>query len=238
MNKQFDFKAGEVLVFDKPLTWTSYNLVGKVKSLLRHLPEGKSIKVGHAGTLDPLASGLMVICTGKKTKEIDSFQQTKKEYIADITFGSTTPSYDLETGFDAYYETKEITAKKITDLLKTMEGEYMQHPPLFSAKKIDGKRAYKKARKGEKLVLDAVKITFFELELLGYEENIAKIRIVCSKGTYIRSFAHDIGKALNSGAHLSGLIRTKSGDFSLEDAYSVESFETEFRTYLTNLALA
>lgn len=221
----FDFKNGEVLLFDKPLEWTSFGVVKRVRNLIsRHVGQ-KKIKVGHAGTLDPLATGLLILCTGKKTKTIPDLQVISKEYIADIYFGATTPSYDRETEIDKAYPTGHLSVEKIKAVLQQFTGKQLQKPPDFSAKHIDGQRAYKRARAGKPVDLKAVEVEFFELELLDYQEPVAQVRVHCSKGTYIRSLAHDLGQALNSGAHLAALKRTKIGDFYLDQAYSLEEFE-------------
>ena len=218
-----DFKSGEVLLIDKPLHWTSFDVVKKLRYALRKLNKQKKFKVGHAGTLDPLATGLLVLCTGKKTKEIDSFIQEEKEYIADIKFGSTTPSYDLETAVNGTFPTEHLTESFIKNLLPDFQGEQWQTPPDFSAKKVNGKRAFLSARKGIELNLKPNRIDIKSLELLYFQpdEFVVKIKVCCSKGTYIRSFANDLGKAANSGAHLIGLRRTRSGAFSVADAYDI-----------------
>jgi len=223
-----DFETGEILLLAKPLYWTSFDLVNKIKMALRHHCGLKKIKVGHAGTLDPLATGLMIVCTGKATKRIDEFQNLNKEYIALIKFGQTTPSFDLESQVDNEYPADHITAELIREQLIQFQGEQLQEPPLFSAKFVDGKRAYELARKKIDRKLEKVKVYFHELELLDYKEHTARIRIVCSKGTYIRAFARDLGFALNSGAHLTGLIRTAIGDFRIEKALTVEEFKFIF----------
>lgn len=223
MNKE-EFIEGSILLIDKPLDWTSFNVVNKIRSLITRHYNLKKIKVGHAGTLDPLATGLLIICTGKKTKDIEKIQATEKEYIATIEFGKTTPSYDLETSFDKEYPHDHINRELIEEKLKLFLGEIDQIPPLFSAKMVDGKRAYKLARKGSDLELKPSKITISELEIISYDHPVMVIRIRCSKGTYIRSFAHDIGKAVNSGAYLKGLRRTISGDYHVKDAQSIDEF--------------
>lgn len=216
---------GSIILIDKPLTWTSFNVVNKVRfSIIKHF-KLKKIKVGHAGTLDPLASGLLVICTGKKTKEVDQLQATDKEYVATIEFGKTTPSFDLETEFDASFECKHVTKELIEEKFKLFVGEIDQVPPLYSAKFINGKRAYELARKGKNVEMKPSKVTIKELEVVSYDFPVAIIRIVCSKGTYIRSFAHDLGKAVGSGAYLKGLRRTISGNYHVKDAISLEQFQ-------------
>ena len=226
-----DFENGEILLLAKPLYWTSFDLVNKVKLALRHHCGLKKLKVGHAGTLDPLATGLMIVCTGKATKRIDEFRDLNKEYTAVIRFGQTTPSFDLESHVDKEYPAEHITAELIREQLLQFLGEHFQEPPLFSAKFVDGKRAYELARKKIEKKLDKVKVYFHELELLDYKEKEARIRIVCSKGTYVRAFARDLGLALNSGAHLTGLIRNAIGDYRIEKALTVE----EFKFILENL---
>lgn len=222
--KCFNFGEGEVLLLDKPLYWTSFDLVNKVKTALRHKCGLKKIKVGHAGTLDPLATGLMIVCTGRATKRIEEFRDLTKEYTAIIKFGQTTPSFDLESQVDMEYPFEHITPGAILSKLKDLLGEQLQEPPLFSAKFVDGKRAYELARKKIEKKLDKVKVAFHELELIDYRRNTAKIRIVCSKGTYIRAFARDLGLALQSGAHLTGLVRDAIGNYRLEDALTIEDF--------------
>ena len=222
-----DFLEGQTLLFDKSLYWTSFDLVKKVKNIIRKHYGYKKIKVGHAGTLDPLASGLMIICTGKNTKKISDLQGLDKEYVATFRFGETTPSFDLETGVDATFPTSHISRESILSALDHFIGEQDQVPPLFSAKRVDGKRAYEYARKGQERELNSAKIWFYELELLKYDMPSATIRIKSSKGTYIRSFARDLGQYLDSGAHLVKLKRTKIGTFDLADAYRLEGFENE-----------
>ncbi len=227
MNKplsELNFIEGEVLLFDKPFLWTSFDLVRKVRARIkRHLDKSK-IKVGHAGTLDPRATGLMIICTGKKTKEIQHYQANDKEYIAEITLGGTTPSFDLETQIDKTFPTEHINKELIIKTLAGFEGEQEQTPPAYSAKWVNGQRAYEKARKGIDVAMKSHIVTLYELELLKCELPVLEIRIKCSKGTYIRSFANDLGLALKSGAHLSALRRTKIGQFSVNDALKIDDF--------------
>lgn len=218
------FEEGQILLFDKPLYWTSYDLVNKVRIMIRSAYGLKKIKVGHAGTLDPLATGMMIICTGKATKLIEEFRDLDKEYIATIHLGETTPSGDLETEIDESRPSGHITAEMVNDALKGFLGEQMQVPPLHSAKFIDGKRAYEFARKGIEKKLDPVPVVFHELELVSFNNPDAKIRIVCSKGTYIRSFARDLGETLECGAYLSQLERSKIGSFRVSEAYTLEKF--------------
>ena len=219
-----NFKEGEVLYFDKPLKWTSFAVVNKIRYHICRKLGVKKIKVGHAGTLDPLATGVMIICTGKATKRIEEFQYHTKEYIATLQLGATTPSFDLEKEIDATYPTEHITRELVEEALQRFIGRIEQIPPVFSVCKVDGKRAYDLARKGEDVELKAKTLIIDEIELLECNLPEIKIRVVCSKGTYIRALARDIGEALNSGAHLTGLIRTRVGDVRLEDCLSVESF--------------
>lgn len=219
-----NFIEGEVLYFNKPLTWTSFNLVAKVKYPLLRKLRIKKLKVGHAGTLDPLATGVMIICTGKATKRIEEFQYQTKEYIASIKLGATTPSYDLEKEVDATYPTEHISRELVEDTLKKFIGSIEQIPPAFSACKIDGERAYELARAGKEVELKPKTLVIDEIELLECNLPEIKIRVVCSKGTYIRALARDIGEALNSGAHLTGLIRTRVGDVKLEHCMEIENF--------------
>lgn len=219
------FEEGEILLFDKPVYWTSFDLVNKVRIMVRSTFGIKKIKVGHAGTLDPLASGLMIICTGKATKKIDEFRNLDKEYIATFHIGETTPSFDLETETDNHYPTDHITEEMVKDVLVSFLGEQKQLPPMYSAKLIAGKRAYEFARQGIEKKLEPVTVFFKEIELLSYEIPEIKIRLLCSKGTYIRSFARDFGKALKSGSYLSALKRTAIGVYKVKDAYSVDKFK-------------
>lgn len=219
-----NFKEGEVLYFDKPLKWTSFAVVNKIRYHICRKLGVKKIKVGHAGTLDPLATGVMIICTGKATKRIEEFQYHTKEYIATLQLGATTPSFDLEKEIDATYPTEHITRELVEETLKRFIGSIEQVPPVFSACKVDGKRAYDLARKGEEVELKAKTLIIDEIELLECNLPEIRIRVVCSKGTYIRALARDIGEALNSGAHLTGLIRTRVGDVKLKDCLQVESF--------------
>ncbi len=220
-----NFKEGEVLYFNKPLKWTSFALVAKVRYHISRKLKVKKIKVGHAGTLDPLATGVMIICTGKATKRIEEFQYHTKEYIATIRLGATTPSYDLEKEIDATYPTEHITREMVENTLKGFIGSVEQVPPVFSACKVEGKRAYDLARAGQTVELKPKTLVIDEIELLECDLPVIKIRVVCSKGTYIRALARDIGEALNSGAHLTELIRTRVGDIKLEECMDVEDFE-------------
>ena len=226
-----NFLAGQVLAFDKPYGITSFALVNKVRWLLTQRMGGKKIKVGHAGTLDPLATGVMVICTGRATKSIDSLQAGVKEYVATLQLGATTPSYDLEHPIDATYPTAHITRALIDETLPRFVGEIMQVPPAFSACKGEGKRAYDLARRGENVELRAKPLRIDEMEVMEWDAVTMRLslRIVCSKGTYIRALARDIGQALQSGAHLTALRRTKVGNYRVEDCHTIESFEQWLR---------
>ena len=221
-----NFKEGEVLFFNKPLGWTSFKVVGHIRYHICRRMKVKKLKVGHAGTLDPLATGVMIVCTGKATKRIEEFQYHTKEYIATIQLGATTPSYDLEHEIDATYPTEHITREKIEEALKQFLGEIQQIPPAFSACKVDGARAYDLARKGQEVELKPKVLAIDEIDLLAcdLEKMEIKIRVVCSKGTYIRALARDIGEALHSGAHLTGLVRTRVGEVKLEDCLDPEHF--------------
>ena len=221
-----DFLEGEILCFDKPLRWTSFNLVAKIRSQLCHRLGVKKLKVGHAGTLDPLATGVMVICTGKATKRIDELQAHVKEYVATLQLGATTPCFDLEKPIDKTYPTEHITESLLRDVLSRFVGRIEQVPPAFSACKIDGKRAYDLARKGREVELKPKVLVIDEIELLDFnqEKMQATIRVVCSKGTYIRALARDIGQALSRGAHLIALRRTRVGHVRVEDCMQVEDF--------------
>ncbi len=221
-----DFLEGQVLLIDKPLKWSSFQAVNKLKYILKRkydLP--KKFKIGHAGTLDPLATGLLIVCTGKFTKRITEIQAQAKEYTGTITVGATTPSYDLETEVDATFPTEHITAKLILETVKQFIGEIDQKPPIFSAIKKDGKRLYEHARAGSTVEISSRKTTLYEFEITKFDLPEIEFRVLCSKGTYIRSLAFDFGKSLNSGAHLSVLRRTKIGDFSVENGVSPEEFE-------------
>ncbi len=220
-----NFKKGEVLCFNKPLGWTSFKVVGHVRYHICRRIKEKKLKVGHAGTLDPLATGVMIICTGKATKRIEEFQYHTKEYIATIQLGATTPSYDLEHEIDATFPTEHITRELVEDILKNFVGEINQIPPSFSACKVDGVRAYDLARKGEEVELKPKLLVIDEIELLECDLPQIKIRVVCSKGTYIRALARDIGEALHSGAHLTALQRTRVGDIRLEDCLDPTDFK-------------
>ena len=232
--EEYDFEKGEILLFDKELDWTSFDLVRKLRNFLSRRTGVKKLKVGHAGTLDPKATGLMIVCTGKETKNIDQIQAKEKEYVATIKLGATTPSFDLETAENETFPTEHLTPELIKRALEVFIGENDQIPPLFSAVKIEGKRAYEHARKGSDMVLAPKKITISELELLSFSKEEIKLRVVCSKGTYIRALARDLGAALQSGAYLVGLIRTRIGDLRLEDAWNVQDFIENFTPIETN----
>lgn len=217
-----NFIEGEVLYVNKPLHWTSFNLVSKLRWKLQKILKMKKLKVGHAGTLDPLATGVMIICTGKATKQIESFQYQTKEYIATLGLGATTPSFDLELPVDATFPTEHITRELIDEIIPRFTGEIWQIPPVYSAVKVDGKRAYDYARDGQEVELKAKVLVIDEIEVLDFTSTMLKIRVVCSKGTYIRALARDIGLALGSGAHLTALERIRIGDVKLEDCWEVE----------------
>lgn len=229
------FSEGMFVVVDKPLEWTSFDIVNKFRYILCRKLGVKKIKVGHAGTLDPLATGVVVICTGKYTKRIEEVQLQEKVYTATIQLGATTPSFDLESEIDATYPTEHITKELVEEVLKQFVGEIDQVPPTFSAVKVDGKRAYEYARKGHDLELDAKRIKIHDIELLRYDLPSIEIKVTCGKGTYIRSLARDIGEALGSGGHLTALRREQVGEFTTEGAIGVEAFgdfiEKELETY-------
>ncbi len=219
------FSAGEVLFIDKFPNWTSFDVVNKIRSTIKHQYNIPKIKVGHAGTLDPLATGLLIICTGKKTKEIQSFQDFPKEYITTIKLGETTPSFDLETEVDKTFSIKELTEESVKKVILSFHGKQLQMPPDFSAKRVNGKRAYESARKGKSVDLKHSEIEIFNIEVLNINLPFAEIKINCSKGTYIRAIARDIGEKLKNGAHLTELRRTKIGKFSVENAITVDLFQ-------------
>lgn len=223
--KSSAIEEGKVFLFDKPLYWTAFDLVNKVRIMIKSTLGLKKIKVGHAGTLDPLASGLMIVCSGKATRKIEEYRDLDKEYVAGICLGATTPSFDLETEVNERFSVDHITEALVLESLSRFIGEQDQIPPLHSAKMINGKRAYEYARKGLNRELAPVKVVFRELELLSFELPLARIRMVCSKGTYVRSFARDFGLALDSGAYLSSLVRTSIGNYRLENAYSLDDFK-------------
>ena len=217
-----DFITGEVIAIDKPLGWTSFDAVKRLRGSIQRRLRVKKFKVGHAGTLDPLATGVLIVCTGRATRRIEELQAGEKEYVATVKLGETTPSFDLETEIDARYPTEHITEELARTALKQFEGNIMQVPPVFSAVKIDGKRAYKYARNGKEPELKAKPITIREIEFLSLEDNKLKFRVVCGKGTYIRALARDLGQELNSGAHLIELRRTRVGSIRVEDCMKVD----------------
>lgn len=225
------FQEGKVLLIDKPLQWSSFQAVNKIKWALKKHMGLKKIKVGHAGTLDPLATGLLIVCTGKFTKRIPELQGMEKEYTGTFYLGATTPSYDLETEVDATFPTNHITEQLIQETTKQFMGEIDQKPPVFSAIKKDGKRLYEHARKGEEVEIASRKVTVHEFEITRIALPEVDFRIVCSKGTYIRSIANDFGQAMQSGSHLTALRRTKIGEFSVEGALTPDAFEDEIKSF-------
>ena len=220
-----NFITGQVVLIDKPLGWTSFDVVNKCRKIIMQSLKLKNIKVGHAGTLDPLATGLLILCTGKATKRINEWMVADKEYVATIEFGRTTPSFDLETKTDCTYPFEHITCKSFEASLKTFLGETQQIPPVFSAKNVQGKRAYSFARKGKEIELSAQPIFISELDIIRFDLPVAEVRIRCSKGVYVRAFARDLGIANQSGACLTGLRRTAIGDMQVEKAISPDLFE-------------
>lgn len=221
-----DFVEGEILVFDKALTWTSFDIVNKVRRELCHKLGVKKLKVGHAGTLDPLATGVVIVCTGKKTHQIEALMNHTKEYVATLQLGATTPCFDREQEVDATYPTEHITRALIDEVIPSFVGELWQVPPAYSAVRVNGQRAYDLARKGEEVELKPKLLVIDEIEVLAFdaEQMQLTIRVVCSRGTYIRALARDIGQKLNSGAYLTALRRTRVGEYTLENAYTIESF--------------
>lgn len=222
-----EFLSGQIFLIDKPLGWTSFDIVKKIKNLIRTKYKLKKIKVGHAGTLDPLATGLLVVCTGKFTKRIPKIQGQEKTYTGSITLGGSTPSYDLETKIDAEFETIHITKQLIKNTTTEFIGEIDQKPPVFSALKKDGERLYLKARRGEKIEVESRKVNVHSFDITAIEMPKFYFKITCSKGTYIRSIAHDFGIALKSGGHLSELCRTAIGEYLLKDAFDISYFEKQ-----------
>lgn len=220
-----DFISGEILLFDKPLDWTSFDVVNRVRYLLCQKLNIKKLKVGHAGTLDPKATGLVVLCTGKATKKIESLQSGEKEYYATIKLGATTPSYDLETEEDQTFQTSHITLELIEEKLKLFIGEIDQVPPVFSAIKVKGKRAFNYAREGQEIEMKSRKVHIYQTQIISFIGNELVIKVNCGKGTYIRSFAYDLGERLNSGAYLIGLRRTQVGEHHVQDGWAIENFE-------------
>ncbi len=217
-----DYISGEILVIDKPYGWTSFDAVKRLRGAVQRRLNAKRFKVGHAGTLDPLATGVLLVCTGRATKRIAELQEGMKEYVAEITFGATTPSYDLEKEIDATYPWEHITPELIAETLPKFQGHLMQVPPVFSAVKVDGKRAYNYARKGKEVEIKAKPLEIKELEVLDWEAPKLTLRVLCSKGTYIRALARDLGEAMNSGAHLTALRRTRVGEYTINDAMSLD----------------
>lgn len=230
-SKDFDFIQGEILVLNKPLDWTSFDLVQKVRNMLCRLMKIKKLKIGHAGTLDPKATGVMILCSGKSTKQIDQIQADEKEYIALIKVGATTPSFDLETEENAQFQTSHITLDLVKSILPMFVGSIEQVPPAFSAVKVDGKRAYQFARKGKEIELKSKLLVIKEIELLRFELPEIEIRVVCSKGTYIRALARDIGLSLGSGAYLIGLTRTRIGEFTIEKSLGLAELAETLTAY-------
>ncbi|MFV0507608.1 MAG: tRNA pseudouridine(55) synthase TruB [Bacteroidales bacterium] len=222
-----DYQNGQIFVFNKPLDWTSFDLVGKIRYEICKKFGIKKLKVGHAGTLDPKAEGVMILCTGKFTKRIEELQGMEKEYIADIKLGATTPSFDVETKEDETYNIEHITRELVDSALEKFVGEIEQVPPIFSAVMINGKRAYDHARKGESVEMKPKKINIRQLDILDFEKNKLLLRIVCSKGTYVRALARDLGKELGAGAYLTGLVRTRVGKYTLGESRSVDDFLCE-----------
>nr|WP_319997918.1 tRNA pseudouridine(55) synthase TruB [uncultured Draconibacterium sp.] len=222
--KTYDFPGGEILLFDKELEWTSFDVVNKIRYNLCQMMGIKKLKVGHAGTLDPLATGLVLLCTGKSTKKIEELQLGEKEYIATLKIGATTPSFDLETEEDKQSDFSHVTRENFEKILPQFIGEIDQVPPVFSAVKVKGKRAFDYARNGEDVKLKAKKIVIRSIEIESFNLPEVQLKVVCGKGTYIRSLARDIGEALNCGAYLTGLIRTRIGDYKIEDAFKVDFF--------------
>lgn len=220
-----DFTAGEIIAIDKPYTWTSFQIVNKVRYHLSRKFNVKRFKVGHAGTLDPLATGVLLLCTGKATKRIEELQKQTKEYVAEIMLGATTPSYDMEHPVNETFPYEHITREMVEEALKQFAGDIAQRPPLFSACKVDGKRAYDLARKGSDMELEPKQIRIDSIELLECELPKITIKVVCGKGTYIRSLARDIGEALQSGAYLTALTRTRIGDYKLSECIKIETFQ-------------
>ena len=217
-----DFINGEILAIDKPLGWTSFDAVKRLRGAIQKRLHVKKFKVGHAGTLDPLATGVLVVCTGRATRRIEELQSGEKEYVATVVLGATTPSFDLETEIDATFPTEHITEEGVKNVLESFQGNILQIPPVFSAVKIDGKRAYKYARRGKDVELKAKPVSISEIEFIGLNDLELTFRVVCGKGTYIRALARDLGKALNTGAYLKSLRRTKVGNIKIEDCLKIE----------------
>ena len=225
INSETDFLEGQVLLFNKPLGWSSFDVVKKARNIIKSAKNIRKIKVGHAGTLDPLADGLLIVCSGRFTKRIDEIQGQIKVYTGEITLGGTTPTYDKETEIDEVFETSHITEELIHSTCKEFEGKIMQKPPIYSALKREGKRLYQHAREGTKVKIESREVEVESFKITSIQMPTITFEVICSKGTYIRSLAYDYGKSINSGAHLSKLRREKIGNFSLEDAISVDSFK-------------
>lgn len=232
--KRYDFLSGEVLLFDKDLEWTSFDLVQRVRNVLCRKMGIKKMKVGHAGTLDPLATGLMILCTGKATKKIETFQEKEKEYLATLKLGATTPSFDMETAEDSQMGTEDVTRDRFETALQKFLGETEQVPPVFSAVKVNGKRAFNYARKGEEIKLQPKKIVISSITIESFGLTEAVIRVTCSKGTYIRALVRDIGRELGCGAYLTGLRRIRIGEFEVDRAITVEYFLKNIDLFVTN----
>ena len=230
--KEYNFSEGEVLLFDKPYEWTSFDLVNNVRYFIRNKLDYPKLKIGHAGTLDPLATGLLILCTGKYTKKIDDYQAQEKEYTGTFTIGATTLSFDMEKEVDKTYDYSHVTEELINVAAKKFTGTFQQTPPIFSAVKIKGKRAYDYARNNEEVVIKSKEITISEFEITKINLPEVNFRIVCTKGTYIRALARDFGETLNCGSYLSALCRTRIGEFKLEDAFEVEAFKKMFQEIL------
>ena len=228
-----DFVAGKILAIYKPYTWTSFQIVNKIRYHLSRKYKVKRFKVGHAGTLDPLATGVLLVCTGKATKKIEELQAHTKEYVAELMLGATTPSFDMEHPVNATYPYEHITEESVKEVLKNFIGDIDQRPPLFSACKVDGKRAYDLARKGSDMELAPKQIRIDEIELLDYSLPKIKIRVVCGKGTYIRSLARDLGEALGSGAYLTSLTRTRVGEYKVEECINPDDFQDWLEKQIT-----
>jgi len=228
------YKAGQVLLINKPLNWTSFDVVNKIRYSLKKYLNIKKIKVGHAGTLDPLATGLVIVCTGKATKEIEQYQSQQKRYVASVRLGATTPTLDMESEPDAEFPWEHVDHQRLGDAIQSFQGEIEQIPPVFSALKINGRKAYELARKGEDVKMKSRQVTIHKMQLVESELPDFKVDVTCSKGTYIRSLARDLGTALDSGAFLTGLIRTEIGDYKLDVAQSIESFEKKLQEIATN----
>ena len=224
-----DFREGYIAVIDKPLEWTSTDVVRKIKYALVNRLGYKKIKIGHAGTLDPLATGVLLICIGKATKMVNALQGEEKEYVAELELGATTPSHDMEHPIDKRFPTEHITRELIDEALLSLTGERLQAPPIYSAKKVEGVRGYEFARAGEEVELKKALINIYEIEVLDFTMPYLKLRVRCSKGTYIRSLAYEIGQALDSGAYLRSLRRTRSGGFTAENGYKLENFLEKLR---------